>query len=60
MNHSYIGTSADGLEELAVGSNGKFQHIRLDHPTLIGRGKQEIGVQDIDQNILTISADHDR
>ena len=59
MNHSYIGTSADGLEKLAVGSNGNFEHIRLDHPTVIGRGKQEIRVQDIDQNISTICADYD-
>ena len=57
MNHSYTATTADGLEQVVVGSNGKFEHVRLDHPIPLGRGNQEIGVQDTGQNISTTSSD---
>ena len=51
MNHSYTVTTPDGFEQLYLGSNGRFEHVRLTHPTIVGRGIQEIGVQVTVQNI---------
>ena len=58
MNHSNFATSADGLEQVMLGSNGEFLHLPV-HPTMLNswlndRGIQKMFIQDNDQNVYII------